>query len=285
MMKKSSYAITPSYILDDEDLDEGAKVLYSRISMYSDEGRCWASNAHFADKHKVTERTIQNWLKQLSDKEYILIEIDKSGFQTKRDIWITNDFKKFSTKRNTVHVDTKYISPPPEIQFVSSIDINNRDKEQQQQQPVVVVSSDQESLALLKQSGFDDKTAASLAKFSIDRIRRQIENLERQQEIIEIDNPVGWLRSAIENDWKAPEPKVDLEKQEAERKLNEAQERQKVKAECKKLYDEYENRFTPMKYFDIGIDILSMRSGDKHYGLPYDNGTIETLKRFIVIEL
>ena len=30
----SSYAVLPSFIMDDENLEEGAKILYARISMY-----------------------------------------------------------------------------------------------------------------------------------------------------------------------------------------------------------------------------------------------------------
>jgi|HubBroStandDraft_2_1064218.scaffolds.fasta_scaffold00031_41 hypothetical protein len=127
--QKSSYAIIPSYILDDENLDEGAKNLYARISMYSQDGRCWASNQHFADKQKVTTRCIQKWLKQLVDAEYIHVEVERGGFQTKRDIWITNDFKKFNTKRTTVHPQTNHNSCHNEPQFVqintSDINIKN----------------------------------------------------------------------------------------------------------------------------------------------------------------
>lgn len=63
-----------------------------------------------------------------------------------------------------------------------------------------------------------------------------------------------------------------------------AQEKQQVRAECEKLYDSHEKGFTTRKYFDIGIDVISMRSGDKHFCIPFDNGTVKTLKRFIEIE-
>lgn len=117
--RSSSYAVIPSYILDDDDLDEGAKTLYARISMYSQDGRCWASNKHFAEKQKVTTRCIQLWLKQLVDKGYIVVEVETGSFQTKRDIWITNDFKKHYTKRTTVHPPANCSSPPPAPQFTS----------------------------------------------------------------------------------------------------------------------------------------------------------------------
>lgn len=121
---RSSYAVIPSYILEDDDLDEGAKVLYGRISMYSQDGRCWATNKHFSEKHKVDPRTIQRWLTQLKDAGYIEVDVDSTGFQTTRDIWITNDFKKHSTKRHICHPPTQSISPTPDTYVVSSNKIN-----------------------------------------------------------------------------------------------------------------------------------------------------------------
>jgi hypothetical protein len=149
----------------------------------------------------------------------------------------------------------------------------------------VVVPSNQESLRLLKEIGFDAKTAEILSIFPIDRIERQYVALKITQELREVDNPLGWLRNAIENDWKAPEPKRNVEQEEANRRLDEAKDRALVKAECKKLYDEHEHKFTTNKYFDIGNDILSLKAGDKYYGLPYDNACVRTLKRFIEMEI
>ena len=120
---RGSFAFLPCIVMDDDSLDEGAKILYARISMYSQEGRCWASNAHFAEKQKVTIRCVQLWLKQLVDGGHIEVEIETGGFQTKRNIWITIDFKNSFTKRTTVHPPANYSSPPPEPQF-THININ-----------------------------------------------------------------------------------------------------------------------------------------------------------------
>lgn len=151
--KKSSFSVIPSYILCDEDLEHGAVRLYGMISMYSEEGRCWASNQHFADKFKVSIRTIQNWLQQLTDKEYIEVEIIKGGFQTKRNIWITNDFKKHSTKRNTFHPDAQCISPTHETDFTSYNGISTSDTNIKQQQ--------QKSTANLQNPKVDSAAALS----------------------------------------------------------------------------------------------------------------------------
>lgn len=130
----SSFAVIPSYILDDDDLDSGAKILFARISMYSNQGRCWASNDHFAEKEKTSVRTIQRYLKQLVDKKYIIVEVKTGGWQTERDIWLTNDFKKSYRGRHTCHPSPKPMSPPQEAYVTpSSSDIhykiNNSNKE------------------------------------------------------------------------------------------------------------------------------------------------------------
>jgi hypothetical protein len=141
---KSSFGSIPSFILDDDSLEDGAVRLYGRIVMYSQEGRCWASNKHFAEKHKVDIRTIQRWLKQLVDRDYIVVEIETGGFQTKRNIWIINDFKKQFTKRHTCHPPPKSMSPPPVADVTPYKDsINTREtiiKQQQEAAPAGVVS-------------------------------------------------------------------------------------------------------------------------------------------------
>ena len=139
MEQNSSYAVVPCYILDDEDLDEGAKNLYARLSMYSKDGRCWPSNAHLAEKHRVSERTIQNWLKQLVDKEYILVDIDMTGQQTRRFIWLSQDFKKMFKGRNTIHPPPQPVSPPPETYCASSYKIYINQQQQGKVEDGVVV--------------------------------------------------------------------------------------------------------------------------------------------------
>ncbi len=144
--RNGSFAILPSFVMDNENLDEGAKILYARISMYSQDGRCWASNAHFAEKQKVTTRCIQKWLKQLSDFGYIEVEIKTGGFQTQRNIWIVIDFKNNVTKRTTVHPLANYSSPPTEPQFVQTMykqDKEDIDKDNVSRKKTMPRSTDQ----------------------------------------------------------------------------------------------------------------------------------------------
>ena len=149
----------------------------------------------------------------------------------------------------------------------------------------VVVSPNSESFELLKAQGFDDKTATSLANFPFNRILRQIRHLATAMDEAKIVNPIGWLRNAIENDWSPPEKKIDPAIEAAELRREQLAERTKVKAECQKLFDGYENRFNSKIYFIIGDDVLTMRSADKHFGIPYDNTAVDMLKTFICTEL
>ncbi len=170
-------------------------------------------------------------------------------------------------------------------QLLNNDSLASTEEQQQQEQPAaVVVSSDQDSYYLLIAQGFDVKTAGSLAKFPIEQIQRQIEHLQNAQGLIEIDNPLGWLRNAIQNDWRPAEAKIDPAVEAAELRRKQLQERTDAKLECEDLFDEYERQFTTKKYFILGDDVLTMRSGDKNFGIPYDNGTVKTLKRFVDIE-
>ena len=166
-------------------------------------------------------------------------------------------------------------------QDVIKQDVN---KQQQQQDPVVVVSQDSKSVELLKAQGFDSKTATTLGKFPLERIERQIAHLKSAQDLLGVDNPLGWLRNAIEYDWQPAEIKEDPAIEAAKARESQLIERQKVRAECEKLYIAHEKGFTTRKYFDLGIDVVSMRSGDKHSLAPYDTNAVKTLKRFIECE-
>jgi hypothetical protein len=167
--KRSSYAVVPCYIMDDEKLHDGAKMLYARISMYSQEGRCWASNKHLSEKHGVDVRTIQRWLKELSDEGYIEIEIEIGGFQTKRNIWITNDFKKSYTKRQPCHPHPTQMSPTPDAN-VTLINTSKTNIKKNNKQEGVVVSSFIDSI-----EGISDQEKQALAKFTEERVKLAVE--------------------------------------------------------------------------------------------------------------
>ena len=114
--KPSYYAIIPANVRYDLDLSANAKLLYGEItSLCNSKGYCWASNQYFSSLYNCSDRTIQNLLKQLSDKKYIKIRIINNS---KRLIYI--DFTE--GEKNFV-VGVKKISYPPEKNFTH----NNKD--------------------------------------------------------------------------------------------------------------------------------------------------------------
>jgi len=71
-VKKSYYAIIPANVRYDEELTQGAKLLYGELTALSnDKGYCWASNAYFAKLYNTTNRTIIRWIGSLEKKGYI----------------------------------------------------------------------------------------------------------------------------------------------------------------------------------------------------------------------
>ncbi len=258
--RNGSYAITPSFVLDDETLDEGAKVLYGRISMYSEEGRCWASNQHFADKHKVTTRCIQQWLEQLKDAGYIEIDLDKSGFQTKRDIWIINDFKKQFTRRNTVRADANCISSGGAPQFTSSNKTNTSTQiQEQQQQESVVVSSEklkqQQLFKRMKSLGLSDKTIEKAFQQPWPDIENAIECCLNAPK--SIDNVDGYFATALHEKWQPRPSKEKITKTGEETKKKEQQLQQKLYSEASALY--LANYYKLKDGFDIHLSDNSLQ--------------------------
>ena len=145
-----------------------------------------------------------------------------------RKIWISqNKFTKRSKSPIEEKIDlTKENAPtdafqrteknfPIEGKKTSTDVLNLYQYKEQQQQPVVVVP-----FWIEKQNGNYFKKQALIAKLPI--IFLNSHSIEfsgkltiSRINIEEISNPHGWLRQAIENDWKAPEPKEDLEEKAA----------------------------------------------------------------------
>jgi|GEM_PF-6351051 hypothetical protein len=278
--RNGSYAIIPCYILDDENIEEGAKNLYSRISMLSEEGRCWASNEYFAEKHKVTTRCIQNWLKQLADAEYIQIDIDKTGFQTKRDIWIVNDFKKQFTKRTTVRVDTKHSSSPHEPQCTSSIYTNNNlDKEQQQQKHSSGCSSDSEKVKELAKFPLSSSTVERVLAYSLDEIKVAIECCLNPTESIKCLD--AYIISALKGKWQPKPSKEKIAKQQEDTQQQQTQNRQKLYLEAKQLELTHNLKFTDTFKFSVTETDIKLKIGNGYSPLPLNETSIKYLKDYI----
>lgn len=67
--QRSYYAIIPANVRYDKDLAPNAKLLYGEITaLCNEKGYCWATNQYFAELYNVSDRTIKNWISQLTDK-------------------------------------------------------------------------------------------------------------------------------------------------------------------------------------------------------------------------
>lgn len=74
---KSYFAVIPANVRYDKDLSANAKLLYGELTaLCNEKGYCWATNAYFADLYDVNIRTIQKWLTQLTEKNYIFRDIE-----------------------------------------------------------------------------------------------------------------------------------------------------------------------------------------------------------------
>ena len=70
--KPNYYSMIPADVRYDQRLTPNAKLLYAEITALTNvNGTCWASDNYFMRLYEVERRTIQNWLKQLEDNNYI----------------------------------------------------------------------------------------------------------------------------------------------------------------------------------------------------------------------
>lgn len=109
-LKPNYYAVIPANVRYDTDIPPNAKLLYGEItSLCNQKGYCWATNDYFSSLYGVSERTIQNLLKQLFDKNYIKIEIKDNH---KRLIYLnfTNHEKNFvgGTKNTSYQYENNF---------------------------------------------------------------------------------------------------------------------------------------------------------------------------------
>lgn len=71
-IQRSYYAIIPANVRYDTELTPNAKLLYGEITaLCNEKGYCWAGDKYFSNLYRVNRGTIQRWIKQLEDKEYI----------------------------------------------------------------------------------------------------------------------------------------------------------------------------------------------------------------------
>lgn len=72
VIKPNYYAILSAEVRYDNKLTPNAKLLYAEITALTNANNiCWASDKYFMDLYNVSKSTIQNWMKQLEDNNYI----------------------------------------------------------------------------------------------------------------------------------------------------------------------------------------------------------------------
>lgn len=75
MNEGNFFTAIPSRLLVDKKLSSDEKVLLGQIYMLSNQrGFCWATNTYFANLNSVTVRSIQKWIKNLEENNYIIVE-------------------------------------------------------------------------------------------------------------------------------------------------------------------------------------------------------------------
>lgn len=70
------YIIITHSIYSNKNLRDGAKILYGLLlSLSQKDGYCYADNSYLSNTLNVEPRTVQIYLKQLRDQQYIYIDI------------------------------------------------------------------------------------------------------------------------------------------------------------------------------------------------------------------
>lgn len=128
--QKAYYAIIPANVRYDKDLVPNAKLLYGEITaLCNEKGYCWATNQYFAELYNVSDRTIKNWISQLTYKGYIQRSVKyREGTKEieQRKLFIGRE-NKFTTPGNYVPDprENKFTTPSEEKFPVNNKDINN----------------------------------------------------------------------------------------------------------------------------------------------------------------
>ena len=132
----SYFAIIPARVRYDNDLSANAKLLYGEITALSNaEGYCWANNQYFASLYNTTVRTVQRWIKQLVDKEYIISELIEDEITNEvierrlymNDICIKSNIHPHDKNVMTPH-DKNVMTPHDKNVIYNNTSINNISK-------------------------------------------------------------------------------------------------------------------------------------------------------------
>lgn len=270
------------------------------------------SKASFAKQFGITERQVKDALSRLeklglikrdyrtvqagdlvlSNVLFIIIFTDKIEQITFQSVTPPNKNKggDMTLERHT--------PPPSDVETSQGVTgkrrphiYSTKSTTEQQQHAAAVVPSEQanESYKLLESLGFDKKACKSLCHISTEIITRQAEALKKRKQL---DNPLGWLRSAIENNWTILEGNDNSVEAIEKKKKEIADQIVKMKKDCQKLYDNYQHLFSfgedlKLKIgFTLGDTNITARSRKGEASISYtDKNCRKILENFIENEL
>lgn len=130
------YAVIPAPLLNDDNLSDGAVLLYALISQLTDSnGECYASNAYLAARRKCSERSITRLVADLESSGYINTALEVRSRQKVRVITMGGIDKIVYRRQNCLDVSTKMstiinkeqINLPPIIPPLTEGDGNSQD--------------------------------------------------------------------------------------------------------------------------------------------------------------
>lgn len=202
---KSYYAIIPANVRYDEDLTPNSKLLYGEITaLCNEKGYCWASNDYFAELYKTTTRTVSRWIQQLISKGYISSKmIYREGTKEVKErhiyLGVIGGDKNVSTYGQKCHkgIDKNVSTPPDKNVQDNNTGFNNT---------LNITTTNKEVVDKIK-SYFDleDKDIKKVANTHLATgkdINYLIEKLELVKSKPDIRDVVGYLISALKNDYK-----------------------------------------------------------------------------------
>lgn len=96
--KPNYYAVIPAEVRYDKTLKPNEKLLYGEITALAQKtGECWAGNKYFSELYGVKPNAIATWIRDLKEKEYIIVDYDKIGKQIKKRIIKIGGIQKDTT--------------------------------------------------------------------------------------------------------------------------------------------------------------------------------------------
>lgn len=112
-----TYSVIPSYIMYDNTITPGSRLLYGTITNLSNwKGYCFATNRYLADLFGITTRTIGRYLSELEKRGYVETELIRKANKEveERRIWITEIKRSLEAHKSDEPIllddGTEYIS-------------------------------------------------------------------------------------------------------------------------------------------------------------------------------